>query len=65
MSGVVEAPQLRKIRIKVKGIVAKDHDAVEYAYVKRSSGRALWATITLCVGFCFLLAGRVIEIVMK
>lgn len=65
MTKVVEARELQKIRMKIKGIVAKDHDGVEYAYVRRSSGRALLGTIVLCVGFGFLLAGRIVEIVKK
>jgi hypothetical protein len=65
MTKVVEAHELRMIRIKVKGMVAKDHDAVEYAYVRRSSGRALWGTIILGIGFGFLLAGRIVEMVAK
>jgi hypothetical protein len=61
MTNVVEADELKKIRIKVEGVVAKDHEEVEYAYVRRSSRRALWGTIILCVGFLFLLLGRIAE----
>lgn len=65
MANVVEAHQLRNIRIKVKGVVAKDHDGVEYAYIRRSSRRALWGAVTLCVGFGFLLVGRIMEVATK
>lgn len=51
------------ITMKVKGTVVRDYEGVEYAYIRRSSWRALLATIALFVGFCFLLAARIAEIV--
>ena len=65
MTKVVEAQELQRIRIKVKGIVVRDHNGVQLAYVKQLSRRALLATVMLCLGFCFLLAERIIKFLAR
>ncbi len=59
---VAKAEELKNIKKKIKGVVLKDAESVELAYVKRSSLRALLGTIVLGLGFIALLGARLLEI---
>ncbi len=59
---VVTAPELSELQFEVKNVVIGDEKDAEYALIRLSLRRARLGIALLIIGLCFLVFGKILEI---
>jgi hypothetical protein len=62
LTKTIESPFLAKVTLERNGISLKSEADVELAFIRISVRRAMYGSVTLCLGFVFLLVARLGEL---
>jgi len=60
-----EIPDLNKLTIEIEGMIIKKEGDAHIAVARRFSRRALLGARTIAGGFLFLLASRILEMILR